>query len=71
MNKEKILKTTLCGDRPTEDQWFKEFGVSKGYVTPTKYYQGNDLRMDKFTGHADHSKVSWHKQLLSILNLNN
>ena len=43
-----VSKTTLPTDQPSQNEWFNELGVSKGYIKPTPYYGGNEFNTRVF-----------------------
>jgi hypothetical protein len=68
MTKIKIQKVTEPPIKLTQDEWFKEFGVSSGYTKPTKYFQGNELDTRKFVKADQDSQVSWHEYVQLFFN---
>ena len=45
---ERISKTTYPNQRPTQDEWFRQFGVASGYTKPTNFYNGNEFDTNVF-----------------------
>jgi hypothetical protein len=33
---------------PSQDEWFKQFGVGSGYNRPTNFYNGNEFNTEIF-----------------------
>ena len=46
----KLSKTTYPTDQPSQDQWFRQFGVASAYIKPTPYYEGNRFDTKVFLG---------------------
>ena len=45
-----VSKSTFPTDRPSQDEWFRQFGVASGYTKPTPYYGGNEFNTKVFLG---------------------
>jgi len=41
MSNLRVAKVVEPKDRPSQDEWFRQFNVSTGYVEPYKYFQNN------------------------------
>lgn len=51
----KLSKTTLPDRQPSQDEWFRQFGVASGYIKPTPYYGGNEFNTRVFLGRSHRS----------------
>jgi len=49
MSNLKISKMVEPKERPSQDQWCREFNVGGMYVEPTKYFQDNHFDSHVFT----------------------
>jgi hypothetical protein len=65
MEKLKIMSVVEPTEQLSQDEWFKQFGVSSGYTKPTKYFQGNELDISKFLKKTS-AEVSWHESIALI-----
>ena len=52
----KLSKTITPTDQPSQDEWFRQFGVASGYTKPTQYYQGNEFNTRIFLGGSPSSR---------------
>jgi hypothetical protein len=67
MEKLKVQSRTEPTEQLTQDEWFRQFGVSSGYTKPTDYFQGNELDTRRFLNTNSRSvKVSWHEELTNF-----
>lgn len=49
-NNLKLSKSTYPTNQPSQDEWFRRYGVGSGYIQPTKYYSGNEFDTRVFLG---------------------
>ena len=69
MEKLKLQSVVEPTEQLTQDEWFRQFGVSSGYTKPTKYFQGNELDTRKFLKKDSRSgEVSWQESITLIFN---
>ena len=69
MEKLKLQSVVEPTEQLTQDEWFRQFGVSSGYTKPTKYFQGNELDTRKFAKRiCSSSEVSWQESITLIFN---
>jgi len=67
MEKLKVQSRTEPTEQLTQDEWFRQFGVSSGYTKPTDYFQGNELDTRRFLKTNSRSvKVFWHEELTNF-----
>ena len=67
MEKLKLQSVVEPTEQLTQDEWFRQFGVSSGYTKPTKYFQGNELDTRKFTRRiCSSAEVSWQESITLI-----
>jgi hypothetical protein len=46
----KLSKSTYPTSQPSQDEWFRQYGVGSGYIQPTRYYSGNHFDTRVFLG---------------------
>jgi hypothetical protein len=67
MEKLKLMSVVQPTEQLSQDEWFEQFGVSSGYIKPTKYFQGNELDTRRFLKTNSRSvEVSWHESITFI-----
>ena len=52
LKKPKVSKTTYPEKQPSQDEWFRQFGVASAYIKPTPYYGGNEFNTRVFLGES-------------------
>ena len=48
MNNLKVSKVVHPVDRPSQDEWFKQYRVGSQYVEPFKYYENNHFDIETY-----------------------
>ena len=67
MEKLKLMSVVQPTEQLSQDEWFEQFGVSSGYIKPTKYFQGNELDTRRFLKTNSRSvEVSWHEEITNF-----
>ena len=67
MEKLKLMSVVEPTEQLSQEEWFEQFGVSSGYVKPTKFFQGNELDTRKFLKTNSRSvEVSWHEEITNF-----
>jgi hypothetical protein len=67
MEKLKLMSVVEPTEQLSQEEWFEQFGVSSGYVKPTKYFQGNELDTRRFMKTKSRSvEVSWHEEITNF-----
>jgi len=67
MEKLKLMSVVQPTEQLSQEEWFNQFGVSSGYVKPTKYFQGNELDTRRFMKTNSRSvEVSWHEEITNF-----
>ena len=46
----KVSKSTFPENQPSQQEWFRQYGVASGYTKPTPYYGGNVFNTKVFLG---------------------
>lgn len=49
-DKLKLSKSTYPTNQPSQDEWFRKYGVGSGYIRPTQYFSGNHFDSRVFLG---------------------
>jgi len=67
MEKLKLMSVVEPTEQLSQEEWFEQFGVSSGYIKPTKFFQGNELDTRKFLKTNSRSvEVSWHEEITNF-----
>jgi hypothetical protein len=67
MEKLKLMSVVQPTEQLSQEEWFEQFGVSSGYIKPTKFFQGNELDTRRFLKTNSRSvEVSWHKEITNF-----
>ena len=69
MTTPKVSKSTFPNEQPTQDEWFRQFGVASGYIKPTPYYGGNVFNTKVFLGQPESMTQKLSGKLNNILKL--
>lgn len=63
----KVSKSTFPTDRPSQQEWFQQFGVASGYTKPTPYYGGNEFNTEIFKRKQSNSPGGILSGIINIL----
>jgi len=63
-----VSKSTFPTDRPSQQEWFQQFGVASGYTKPTPYYGGNEFNTKVFLGQTRSSSGNLFGKIINLLN---
>ena len=66
MSNPKVSKTTYPETQPSQDEWFRQFGVASFYTKPTPYYGGNEFNTRVFLGGT--TRPNWFGKIINFLN---
>lgn len=69
MSNLRISKVVEPKDRPSQDQWFKQFNVSGMYVEPYNYYKENHFDVEVYKNSSQTADRSILSGIFNILNL--
>ena len=67
MSNPKVSKTTYPETQPSQDEWFRQFGVASFYTKPTPYYGGNVFNTRVYLG-GTAARSNWFGKIVNILN---
>jgi hypothetical protein len=63
----KVSKTTYPENQPSQQEWFRQYGVASGYTKPTQYYGGNVFNTRVFLG-GTAARSNWFGKIINLLN---
>ena len=64
----KVSKSTFPENQPSQQEWFRQFGVASFYTKPTPYYGGNEFNTKVFLGQTTSTGGNLFGKIINILN---